>query len=97
MWTEPNMKGELRYYVASSGLAGAMTEDDARLTIWDELARDIRTRTLEGLGGGKGSGSGAQAEPSTGTYHDQTMPPDNTPPPLPSENPSAPSPTKLPY
>jgi hypothetical protein len=97
MWTEPNMKGELRYYVASSGLAGAMTEDDARLTIWDELARDIRTRTLEGLGGGKESGTGTSTETSSTTYHEQTAPPDNTPLPMPSEKPSAPSPTKLPY
>jgi len=97
LWSEPHMRGELRYYVASSGLAGAMTEEEARRTIWDELARDIRTRTLEGLGGGKEAGSGMATESSTGTYHDQTTAPDNAPLPMPSEKPYAPSPMKLPY
>ena len=91
MWTEPDMRGELRYFVASSGFAGAMTEEDARLTIWDELARDIRTRTLEGQGGGKG----AALQSSSDTTHQKSI--DNSPPPLPSQNPPAPSPTANPY
>ena len=51
LWTEPNMSGELRYFVASSGFAGSLTEDDARQTIFDQLSRDIATRTFEGFGG----------------------------------------------
>src|SRR4029077_16603418 len=50
LWTEPNMNGELTYYVASSGFPGSLTEEEARQTIWDQLSRDIRTRTLEGFG-----------------------------------------------
>ena len=50
LWKESNMTGELRYYVASSGLPGSSTEEEARQTIWDQLSRDIRTRTLEGFG-----------------------------------------------
>jgi hypothetical protein len=91
MWTEPEMRGELRYFVASSGFAGAMTEDDARQTIWDELARDIRTRTLEGLGGKKEAATPASPD---------AVPPkplDNNPPALPSQRPPAPSPTANPY
>ena len=50
LWKESNMEGQLKYYVASSGLPGSLTEEEARQTIWDQLARDIRTRTLEGFG-----------------------------------------------
>ena len=50
LWKEPGMTGELRFFAASSGLAGQMTETDAQQIIWDQLSRDIRTRTLEGFG-----------------------------------------------
>src|SRR5258706_11591834 len=36
LWQEPNMAGELRYFVASSGFPGSLTEDEARQTIWDQ-------------------------------------------------------------
>jgi lipopolysaccharide assembly LptE-like protein len=94
LWTEPDMRGELRYFVASSGFAGAMSETDARQTIYDELARDIRTRTLEGLGGAKETGSTSATESSTGTY--VAPRPDNNPPPMPSQEPP-PSPGHLSY
>ncbi len=97
MWTEPAMKGELRYFVASSGFAGSMTEDDARQVIWDELARDIRTRALEGPGGTSKEADKTSPASSTETYHEGPAQLDNNPPPLPSEKPPAPSPTKLPY
>ncbi len=98
LWNEPEMMGELRYFVASSGLAGSMSEDEARQTIWDNLSRDIRTRTMEGSGGAaKESGSGQTPSSSTGTYHQGLTPPDNNPPPLPNPKPPAPSPTRLPY
>jgi hypothetical protein len=94
LWTEPAMEGELRYYVASSGLAGSMTEEDARQVINDELSRDIRTRTLEAQGGKKESGT---VSTSTGTVQEPPTTIDNNPPPMPSEKPSDPSPTRLPY
>src|ERR1019366_3113545 len=43
LWTEPNLNGQLIYYVASSGLPGSLSEDEARQTIWDQLSRDITT------------------------------------------------------
>lgn len=96
LWTEPDMRGELRYFVSSSGYAGSMTEDEARQTINDLLARDIRTRTIEGTGGSKEKTTSTDAQPSTGTY---TAPPvvDNGPPAQPPLEPAAPSPTRLPY
>src|SRR5207249_257674 len=36
-WKEPEMSGELRYFVASSGFAGALTEEEARQTIFDQI------------------------------------------------------------
>jgi hypothetical protein len=91
MWTEPGMSGELRYFVTTSGFAGALSEDDARQTIFDQLARDIRTRTLEGTGA---SNKGAPGE-SSGTASTAPPPLNNNPPDMPSQEPSAP--TKLPY
>ncbi len=93
MWTESGMVGELRYFVASSGFAGSLTEDDARQTIWDELARDIRTRTLEGMGGTKKAVTGD----TLGSDNNRPAPTDNNPPLVPSQKPPAPSPTGLPY
>ena len=97
MWNEPVMKGELRYFVASSGFAGSMTEDDARQVIWDELARDIRTRTLESAGGPTKGSDKNSPDSSTDTYHEKPVLLDNNPPPQPSEKPPAPSPMTLPY
>jgi hypothetical protein len=94
IWNEPEMLGELRYYVSTSGFAGSMTEDEARQTIWDTLSRDIRTRAIEGIRSSSKE-SGGTPGTSTSTY---TAPPqDNNPPPLPNAKPSAPSPTRLPY
>ena len=96
MWSEPDMFGELRYFTQSSNFAGSMTEDQARQVIFDELARDIRTRTLEGLGGSrKTAETTSDMEKTTKTY--EGAPLDNNPPPQPSVEPPAPSPTKLPY
>lgn len=90
-WQEPEMYGELRYFVASSGFAGAMTEDDARTTIFDELSRDIVTRTIEGPSTKREPNSGIGPEKSTDTVHT-----DNSPPAMPDTNPPGPPP-RLPY
>jgi hypothetical protein len=98
LWNEPNMGGELRYYVASSGLAGAMTEEEARQQIWDQLSRDIRTRTLEGFG--TVTGASDKAVPKVNPERYQTIAPQaptDTPPPVPPSQPPPPSPTPLPY
>jgi hypothetical protein len=94
LWRQPDMTGELRFYTVSSGLAGAMTETDAQQAIWDQLARDIVTRTIEGFGtvtkGSEPENPKSNAENSNSSIQ-------NTPPPMPSEQPPAPSPTQQPY
>ncbi len=96
LWTDPSVYGELRYFVASSGLAGSLTEDEARQTIWDQLSRDIVTRTIEvgpnGTGGSDKSGSKSGSE-----LYNAPPPLDNNPPQTPNPQPDAPSPMKLPY
>jgi len=91
LWKEPGMIGELRYFAASSGLAGAMAETDAQQVIWDQMSRDIRTRTIEGFGteakASDNSGSKSKSVPSN------SLPPlNNAPPSMPSEQPPAPPP-----
>lgn len=48
LWEEPNLEG-VQTYTAST-LAGGITEEQARELIWDVLARDVVTRTVEGFG-----------------------------------------------
>jgi hypothetical protein len=100
LWTEPNMSGQLTYYVASSGLPGSMTEVEAQQTIWDQMSRDITTRTLEGFG--TVTGESEKAVPKSAPSESQTMSPvvpgntpNTNPPPLPG-GPQAPS-IPLPY
>jgi hypothetical protein len=90
LWKESNMAGELRYYVASSGLPGSLTEEEARQTIFDQLARDIRTRTLEGFGSITGASDKAVPKSSPDQYNPSVSPPEPGPA-------VAPSPTPLPY
>lgn len=98
LWQEPNMNGELRYFVASSGYAGSLTEDEARQTIWDQLSRDIRTRTLEGFG--TVTGASDKSVPKSSPEDHPSLPgklPADGPPPTPNTQPNSPSPTRLPY
>ncbi len=98
LWKESNMNGELRYYVASSGLPGAQTEDEARETIWDQLSRDIAKRTFEGFGSVTGTSDKAAPKSSPDQYPSSPRTPGSNalPPPIPSEQPSNPR-TPLPY
>lgn len=97
LFEEPNMSGELRYYVTSSNLPGALTEEEARQTIFDQLARDIRTRTLEGFG--TVTGTSDRAVPGTSLDKINALPPSNSnPPPVPAEQPPVPQqPSQPPY
>jgi hypothetical protein len=52
LWTEPNMQG-IQIYTAPT-LAGGITEEQARVLIWDVLARDIVKRTIDGFGAASG-------------------------------------------
>jgi hypothetical protein len=97
LWKEPNMQGILTYYVASSGLPGSMTEVEAQETIWDQLSRDIRTRTLEGFG--TVTGASEKAVPQSSPSPNDTLNgpvPTQTAPPLPGPV-GPPSPPAVPY
>ncbi len=99
LWKESNMEGVITYYVASSGLPGSLTEDEARQTIWDQLSRDIRTRTLEGFGTVTGTSDKAapkSSPTSSETLGNPGMSGSNNPPPEPG-GPRAPSPPAIPY
>lgn len=89
LWSEPGMTAELRYFVSTSGFAGSMTEVEAQQTIWDQLARDIVQRTL--VPGYAGKSGHSESDNS------HLAPLNDNPPPVPSEEPSAPSPTQQPY
>jgi hypothetical protein len=97
LFDEPNMSGELRYYVTSSNLPGSLTEEEARETIFDQLARDIRTRTLEGFG--TVTGVSERAVPGTSLDKINSLPPSgqNTPPPVPAEEPAGNNRISAPY
>jgi hypothetical protein len=98
LWKEANMNGQLTYYVSSSGLPGALSEEEARQTIWDQLSRDIRTRTLEGFGTVTGASEKAVPKSSPTPYDTRSGGPGQgkqTPPP-PGE-PGSPSPPSIPY
>lgn len=98
LWKEPNMTGELRFYVASSGLPGAQTEEEARQTIWDQLSRDIRTRVIEGFGTVTGASDKAVPKSSPDQYNTNApLPPGSEAAPPAPGDPRAPSPTRNPY
>ena len=96
LFREPNMKGELRYYVASSGFPGALTEEEARETIWDQLSRDIRTRTLEGFGTVTGA-SDKEVPKSSPEGTNLPVVPGSSATPPPPNSPDYPSPPNMPY
>jgi hypothetical protein len=48
LWSEPNMEGIQIYYDATR--PGGRTEEEVREILWDNLARDIVKRTVEGFG-----------------------------------------------
>lgn len=48
LWEETNFEGVLTY--PASTLPGGQTEEQAREAIWDQLARDVVKRVIEGFG-----------------------------------------------
>lgn len=48
LWEEKNLEGILTY--PASTLPGGRTEEQAREAVWDQLARDITKRVIEGFG-----------------------------------------------
>ena len=96
LWAEPNMNGQLTYYVESSGLPGAHSEEEARQTIWDQLSRDITTRTLEGFGTVTGASDKEVPKSNPQPYNNMGGNPPDNPPPVPGPA-QSPSPTPTPY
>jgi len=50
LWKEPHLEATLTAPSSSSGLPGSLTEVEAQQKLWEQLARDIATRTFEGFG-----------------------------------------------
>lgn len=48
LWSEPNLQGVHRYFVETR--PGGISEEEARVIVWDKLSRDIYKRTVEGFG-----------------------------------------------
>lgn len=48
LWEERNLEGILTYPALT--LPGGRTEEQAREAIWDTLARDVKTRVIDGFG-----------------------------------------------
>ena len=48
VWIEKNLEGNYRFF--NVGIPGGITEDEARVIIWDKLSRDILKRTIQGFG-----------------------------------------------
>ena len=97
LWKEPGMIGELRFFAASSGLAGQMTESDAQQIIWDQMVRDIRTRTIEGFGETAGAADKSLSPLTPGLDRNAPAALNPNAPPMPDQNPPEPSPPQLPY
>jgi len=68
LWTEPNLGNPITYYSASSGKPGALTEEEAQQQIWNQMAVDITTRTLEGFGTVTGASEKAVPKVSPDQY-----------------------------
>jgi len=68
LWTEPNMGNPITYFAASSNQPGALTEDEAQQQIWNQMAVDITTRTLEGFGTVTGASDKAVPKVSPDQY-----------------------------
>jgi lipopolysaccharide assembly LptE-like protein len=85
LWTEPNMQGIVTYPSASSGKPGALTDVEAQQQIWDQMAVDITTRTLEGFGTVTGASEKEVPKSSPEQYNPSVSPaepgPAITPPP----------------
>jgi len=53
LWDQSNLQGSHRYFVESR--PGGLTEEQARTYVWDNIARDIVKRTIEGFGSVSGA------------------------------------------
>lgn len=74
LWIEPNIEGILYYRRETEN--GGITEEEARERIWDDLARGIVRRTIEGFG----TVTGTSRREISGQ-----APPDQPPPALPGK------------
>ncbi len=81
LWEEPRLEQTYRYFVSTQ--PGGMTEDEARLQVWDLFSRDIVKRTVEGFGSVTGASEHKVPESTLPATKD-TLPP-ATPPAPPAE------------
>jgi len=80
MWEEHNLEGDLVY--TASTLQGGLTETQAQEAVWNQLAKAVVTRVVQGFGAVTGTSQRA----ITG------QPPPNQPPPALPSNPVNPNP-----
>jgi hypothetical protein len=88
LWTEKNLGDPITYFSASSNQPGAITDVEAQQQIWDQLAKDITTRTFEGFGTVTGASDKAVPKTSPEQYNNNGASTE----PGPSINPPAASP-----
>jgi hypothetical protein len=86
LWTEPNLGLPITYFSASSSQPGALTETEAQQQIWNQVAMDISTRTLEGFGTVTGSSDKAVPKSSPDQYNPSVGGPQPTPAIAPNSN-----------
>lgn len=55
LWSEPNMEGIQIFTDQAHDPVGGKTEEEVRQLIWDNLSRDIVTRTIQGFGSVSGA------------------------------------------
>jgi hypothetical protein len=79
LWEEPRLEQTYRYFVSTQ--PGGMTEDEARLQVWDLFARDIVKRTVEGFGSVTGASEHKVPESTLPAPAENVSPAPPAPPP----------------
>jgi len=74
LWVEPNMGNPITFFSATSGQPGGLTETEAQQQIWNQLAVDIDTRTLEGFGTATGASEREVPKSSPDQYNPSVSP-----------------------
>lgn len=93
LWEESNLEDSTQYFVKSGTQVGGLLEEEAREIIWENLARDIVKRTLEGFGTVMGTSERRitnEAPSSTPASPASPPAPQPSPPPSPQSSPQPP-------
>jgi len=80
-WEEPRLEHTYRYFVETR--PGGITEEEARLQLWDLFARDIVKRTIEGFGSVSGASEREITDKPIAKPEEKTIEPPKPVPPSP--------------